>query len=121
MRKCKWSFDVGPTYRGWTDNTYWNGFLNVWVTPGTRDRIVTSLLASGNADNVATANDMLEIKTVDGKVSLARGYATVEVEDEDEPEPDDERAREAMGLPPLYHDDSPSLDTSFHDHEMDVD
>lgn len=37
-----------------------------------------------------------------------------------EPEITDERAREAIGLPPLYHDDSPSLDTSFHDHEMDV-
>lgn len=36
-------------------------------------------------------------------------------------EPDDPRAREALGLPPLYHDDTPSLDTSFHDHEMAVD
>lgn len=37
-----------------------------------------------------------------------------------EDEPDDERVREALGLPPLYHDDTPSLDTSFHDHEMNV-
>lgn len=62
----------------------------------------------------------------EGYLTKAERYAELRfrladlIEEYQEREPDDERAREALGLPPLYHDDSPSLDTSFHDHEMDV-
>lgn len=31
MRPVLWSFGEGPTFPGYTDDTIWNGFLNVTV------------------------------------------------------------------------------------------
>jgi hypothetical protein len=36
-------FEGGPVFYGVTDDTYWNGALNVRVTPKVRDRIVAWL------------------------------------------------------------------------------
>ena len=33
MRSIAWSFGDGATFPGYTDDTHWNGFTNVWVSP----------------------------------------------------------------------------------------
>lgn len=57
----------------------------------------------------------------DRLADLFFSYPDVEVDvSDDDNESDDPRAREAQGLPSLHHDDTPSLDTAFHDIEMEV-
>ena len=83
MRKCKWSFDDGRIYEGFTNDTRWNGFLNVWVTPEVRDEIVKNLraeLADGDIDQAEDIDDIATLPSEDGLVSFAGGYATSEVE-----------------------------------------
>jgi hypothetical protein len=82
MRKCKWSFDDERIYDGFTDDTYWNGFLNVSVTPEVRDEIVKNLraeLADGDIDQAEAIGDIAALPIMDGLVSFAGGYATSEV------------------------------------------
>jgi hypothetical protein len=40
MRPCKFTFDDTPTFDGFTDDTHWNGFLNVCVTAAIHQDIV---------------------------------------------------------------------------------
>lgn len=53
---------------------------------------------------------------IDAAVAAMNKPVFARVEDEDDGEPDDPRVREALGLPNVP-DDTPSLDTSFHDGE----
>lgn len=77
MRACTFSFDTGDTYPGFTDDSHWNGFLNVWVTPDTRDSIIADFDLHGWWEP-GDKEDMLSIPVESGLVSLANGYATVE-------------------------------------------
>ena len=79
LRPCKWSFDDGPTYDGWTDDTYWNGFLNVCVTPETRDKVVADTRASGWCNDDEVADDIGGLPNLDGKIWLSDGWSISEV------------------------------------------
>ncbi len=50
MRAVAWSFGEGPTFPGFTDDTYWNGFLNVRVTPATWPYVLAELIAGADGD-----------------------------------------------------------------------
>jgi hypothetical protein len=52
MRPVRWSFDNDPTvYDGFTDDSHWNGWLNVWVREETHKRVIeTSDPESGLAE-----------------------------------------------------------------------
>jgi hypothetical protein len=48
LRQIEWAFDMsceGKTYPGYTDDSHWNGFLNVVITPETRGKVVADLRA----------------------------------------------------------------------------
>ncbi|HTH66162.1 MAG TPA: hypothetical protein VL563_15880 [Gemmatimonadales bacterium] len=76
MQAVRFRFD-GPTFDGFADGTRWNGFLNVWVTPETRDAIVAWLEQID--DDPDTIADLRALPVKRGLVSLAYGYATMEV------------------------------------------
>jgi hypothetical protein len=83
LRTVKWSFDMGKPYPGWTDDTYWNGFLNVCVTPQVRDEIVLDLMTNAEClEDEEAAEDIRTLPTVDGRIWLSNGWAISEVEDE---------------------------------------
>jgi hypothetical protein len=78
MKAIKWAFDLSPSFDGFTDGTYWNGFTNVWVTPPVRDAVVQWLRFDGC--DVDTISDIAALPVgKDGLVSLSHGYATQEV------------------------------------------
>jgi hypothetical protein len=79
MRPCHFSFDGETTFEGQTDDTRWNGFLNVSVTEAERDKIVGWLRA--NDDDPEAIEDLKGLPVDErGLVSLANGYATMEAE-----------------------------------------
>jgi hypothetical protein len=70
-------FESGPAFYGVTDDTYWNGALNVRVTPKVRDRIVAWLNKvepGGQAQEDMAALAPGE----DGFIDLSNGYTAVE-------------------------------------------
>ena len=78
MRPIAWSFGDGATFSGYTDDTRWNGFLNVWVTPVTWPYVLAELIAGadGDADLIGRYQRTPE---VDGLVSLSHEVMTSEV------------------------------------------
>ena len=73
MRACRFYFADDPTYEGFTDDTYWNGFLNVWVTPEVHAQVVTDHPIEDSD------NDYWNIEPdADGLISYANGFATCE-------------------------------------------
>lgn len=74
----RFTFEGDRTFAGVTDDTRWNGFLNVRVAPKVRDEIVEWL--RGVNDDEEQISDLAAIALDgDGLVSLAGGYATQEV------------------------------------------
>lgn len=82
FRPVLWGFDWGPTWPGFTDDSTWNGYLNVWVTPDVRDDVVAWMRAdaerSKNADAMQEAQDFADLPIENGRVSFARGFTTQE-------------------------------------------
>jgi len=83
LRKVRWGFDFGPDFDGYTDDTTWNGWLNVWVTPAVHKRVM-AMLARGEREQPGSATDtieeMREMKPdLRGLISYAYGYTTQEV------------------------------------------
>jgi hypothetical protein len=79
MRAVRFAVSTGDAFDGFTDESRWNGFRNVWVTPETREAIV-ALYVSLKDDEESIA-DLRALPVEDGLVSLAYGYATTEVEE----------------------------------------
>lgn len=75
MRPIAWSFGDGATFSGYTDDTRWNGYLNVWVTPATWPYVLAELIAGadGDADLIAQYRRTPEI---DGLLPLSHGLTT---------------------------------------------
>ena len=67
MTPCKFSFDDGTIYDGFTDGTTWNGFDNVSVTAATLAKIKDDLGAE-EFEEVSMGDD--------GLYSLAHGFCT---------------------------------------------
>lgn len=79
LRACRWDFDDGPgRYYGLADGTYWNGWLNVFVTPETRAKVAADLRAAGDEE---TAADLEAIPVEDGLVDFRQGWCIVEVKE----------------------------------------
>jgi len=79
MRPIVWNFGEGTTFPGYTDDTRWNGFINVWVTPATWPYVLAELIAGadGDADLIGRYQRTPE---VDGLVSLSHDVTTNEVQ-----------------------------------------
>ena len=78
MRSIAWSFGEGATFPGYTDDTPWNGFTNVWVSPSVWPQVLEELIAGANND----ADQIEEYKAMgrtEGLISLSHGFATNEV------------------------------------------
>jgi hypothetical protein len=78
MRPCRWSFDDGPVYDGWTDDTRWNGFLNIWVTAETLAKVKAD---TPDEDPEHPFDPPLDDKA--GLYCLAYGFATTEYREDD--------------------------------------
>jgi hypothetical protein len=74
-----------PIFEGWTDGSRWNGWLNVEVTPETRDAIVQWLERDAEREGLSR-DDMVsgidELPVEGGRVSLANGYCCELADDE---------------------------------------
>lgn len=82
-RPVKFTFDSEAVFDGVTDDTLWNGFLNVKVTPAELDRIVEhfrGLVDAGLEDADVISSDYWPPVGPDGMVDLRGGFATIEVE-----------------------------------------
>jgi hypothetical protein len=81
LREVGFRFDMGPTFHGWTDDTRWNGFLNVRVA---HEALVAirAWLESVEPGYEAQADGADYWPPVDvmGLVNLSGGFATVEVD-----------------------------------------
>lgn len=75
----RFSFDTEAEFDGFTDGTTWNGFLNVWVTPETRDEIAATddIFSTSNPDAQAERDEFKGLEPDEsGLICLAYGYAT---------------------------------------------
>ena len=84
LRPVRFAFDDGVPFEGVTDDTYWNGWLNVRVTPETREAIVAHLRAEAGRDG-GDERDYVsgidELPERNGLVDLGWAYTTTEVKD----------------------------------------
>jgi len=83
LRKVRWAFDASDDeFTGYTDDTTWNGFLNVWVTPATHAKAIAALLVDG--EGAADPDTLAEMRAMTpdlrGLISYAYGYTTQEIE-----------------------------------------
>lgn len=78
MRPIAWTFGDGATFSGFTDDTRWNGYLNVWVTPATWPYVLAELIAGADGD-ADLIDQYRRTPEVDGLVSLSHGLTTSEV------------------------------------------
>lgn len=81
MRPVAWNFGEGTTFPGYTDDTRWNGFLNVWVTPATWPHVLAELIAGADGD-AELIGRYQRTPVVDGLVSLSHDVTTNEVQPE---------------------------------------
>ncbi len=77
MRSIAWSFGEGPTFPGFTDDTTWNGFLNVRVPVSAWPYVLAELIAGADED-AETIEAYRRISNADGLVCLSNGFATQE-------------------------------------------
>jgi hypothetical protein len=78
MRPVAWSFGGGATFPGFTDNTTWNGFLNVWVPVSVWSYVLAELIAGADGD-AETIDAYRQLDTTEGLVCLSNGFPTNEV------------------------------------------
>jgi len=84
MRSVHFTFDDSLVYEGVTDDTRWNGFLNVQVTAAVREVIVADFEAQWRAqgmdawscDDYVRGSDTIPVEC--GMVNLSGGFATTE-------------------------------------------
>ena len=55
VRPILWTFGEGPTFPGYTDDTHWNGFLNVSVSMATWPYVLRTLIAGADGDTETIA------------------------------------------------------------------
>ena len=79
MRSLLWQFDGSPSWHGFTDDSAWNGFTNVWITPQTMEQLIAWLLEQEDDTSGETIADLRVIPLDErGLYSLANGFATLE-------------------------------------------
>ena len=73
LRAVRWSFGGdGPTFEGYTDGTTWNGWQNVWVSPGTHHLVLAWL---GTDDKESFEELTFDEYEVDGEKAMLFSYA----------------------------------------------
>ena len=84
LRKIRWGFDFGPDFDGYTDDTTWNGWLNVWVTPRVHRQVTAMLWKLEQKEPGSSADSLNEMQRMApdlrGLYSYAYGYTTQEAE-----------------------------------------
>ncbi len=75
LRRVRWAFDDMPTFDGFTDNTTWNGFLNVWVIPAVHDKVIVSM----GREHVEESGIGEIVPDERGLISYAGGFTAQEV------------------------------------------
>lgn len=87
-RPVRFGFDDSPTWDGWTDDTRWNGFLNVEVEPVVHAQMLEWFQQNAE-DGYPGEPECIDECMADvlamtpngrGRYSYANGYATQEVE-----------------------------------------
>ena len=75
LRRVRWVFEDSPVFGGYTDDTTWNGWLNVWVTEETHEEVIRWIAGTGEdyEDFQALGPDLR------GLVSYAYGFTAQEV------------------------------------------
>ena len=75
MERCKFEFDCGPAWEGFSHGSTWNNFDNVAVTKDTLEKIIAWFEADGcDAD---TTDSFRSIEPMEaGLYSLGWGFAT---------------------------------------------
>jgi hypothetical protein len=81
LRPIAWSFGEGPTFAGFTDDTTWNGFLNVLVPVSTWPYVLAELIAGAEGD-AATIEEYKRLRPAKGLVCISHGFTTSEVKPE---------------------------------------
>jgi hypothetical protein len=74
MRKTRFTFDSERYFDGFTDDTRWNGFLNVEVEPAIHAEVVAYFEATDPAFNP----EDWKMEAANGRISYAYGFATYE-------------------------------------------
>lgn len=59
LHPCRFEFDAGPVWNGFTDDTTWNGWANVWVTVPELMRLV-AMWEEAQPGEHCTADDLDE-------------------------------------------------------------
>lgn len=77
LRSARFTFDDSPCFEGFTDDSRWNGFLNVWVTSETHTQVREWL---GEDDWHESGFDEIE-PDARGLYSYAHAFATSEVKE----------------------------------------
>jgi len=78
LRPIAWSFGEGATFPGFTDDTTWNGFLNVRVPVSAWPYVLAELIDGADGD-VETIEGYRRLGTTEGLVCLSHGFTTHEV------------------------------------------
>lgn len=79
LRAIAWSFGEGPTFAGFTDDTTWNGFINVQVPVSTWPYVLAELIAGAVGDD-GMIEEYKRLTVSKGLVCLSQGFTTSEVE-----------------------------------------
>jgi hypothetical protein len=78
LRPIAWSFGQGATFPGLTDDTTWNGFLNVKVPVSAWPYVLGELIDGADGD-AETIEGYRRLGTTEGLVCLSHGFTTHEV------------------------------------------
>jgi hypothetical protein len=78
LRPIAWSFGEGATFPGFTDDTTWNGFLNVRVPVSAWSYVLAELIDGADGD-AETIEGYRRLGTTEGLVCLSHGFTTHEV------------------------------------------
>ena len=99
LRPVRFYIGDDPVFDGFTDDTYWNGWLNVWVTEEVHEQVK----AAHPIDN--SDYDYWDIQPDDdGLISYAYGFCAAEQDDERDQLGADYAAE--VGYNPFEDDDS---------------
>lgn len=86
LRPCRWSFDDDTIFDGFTNDTYWNGWLNVWVTPEVHAQVLAHVGPHDpEVEDFEGTLHSLKVGPNDGLFCYGWGFCASEVEPGDEP------------------------------------
>lgn len=83
-RPVRFYFADDTEYDGFTDDTTWNGFDNIWVTAETFEKVLAEWEKTAGPDDREHLDELKsQAPDEDGHYSFAYGYATQIVDPDD--------------------------------------